>query len=132
MPHPEIVSILLAGLIINAADIGVTLLFAAKAWNKVLEGQSIEPSPFTPPFYIIANFIGGGILVYAWLLIASNMTDASAAALVASVTLWFVTRLYGAGHVVMRQMPWHLFAIMSGGLGAGYILAGQFLAYRLG
>jgi hypothetical protein len=32
----------------------------------------------------------------------------------------------------MRQMPWRLFAIMSSGLGLGYVLAGQFIAQWLG
>lgn len=132
MAEPDILSFFLAGLTINAVDIGVTLLFAAKSWNKVLEGQGIRPSPLTPPFYILANFIGGGILIQAFFLIAPLAGSASLAALTASVSLWFVTRLYGLGHVMMRQMPWQLFAIMSGGLGAGYILAGQLIAYRLG
>lgn len=132
MPHSDILTILLAGLTINAVDIGVTLLFAAKPWNKVLEGQNIKPSPFTPPFYIIANFIGGAVLVQLYRLIEPQTGIAGRAALVASLSLWFVTRLYGAGHAVMRQMPWPLFAIMSAGLGAGYLLAGQLIAYRLG
>ena len=132
MPLPDVLTVVFAGLIINAIDIGVTLLFAAKAWNSVLQGQGIQPSPFTPPFYIGANFIGAGILGQAYLLITPYVGNAQLAALAASVSVWFVTRLYGAGHVVMRQIPWQLFAIMSAGLGAGYVLAGQLIAYRLG
>jgi hypothetical protein len=120
--------ILLTGLIINAADIAVTVLFAAKPWTRVLETQGIAPSPFTPPYYIAANFIGGAILIQLYPLMASQYGAGPYTALLASLSLWLVTRIYGGGHVVMRQMPVHLFAIMSAGLGLGYILAGQFLA----
>jgi hypothetical protein len=123
---------LLAGLIINLADIAVTLLFAAKPWNAVLRGQGIEPSGLTPPYYILANFIGGVLLLATYQLMAQVHGSGALVALGASAALWFVTRLYGGGHAVMRQMPWGLFAIMSAGLGLGYVLAGQFIVYWLG
>jgi hypothetical protein len=126
--HSIIATALIAGLIINIADIAITLLFAAKPWNEVLRGQGIAPSPFTPPYYIAANFIGAALLLALYLtLTRANGAGATTAAF-ASLTLWFVTRLYGAGHAVMRQMPWWLFAVMSFGLGLGYLLAGQFIA----
>jgi hypothetical protein len=123
---------LIAGLIVNVADIAITLLFAAKPWNAVLKGQGIEPSPFTPPYYIIANLIGAIFLIATYNLASLSMGNGPKTALVASLSLWFVTRIYGGGHAVMRQMPWWLFAIMSSGLGLGYVLAGQFIAYWLG
>jgi hypothetical protein len=123
---------LIAGLLINVADIAVTLLFAAKPWNLVLEGQGIQPSPFTPPYYIAANFVGAAVLLTVYSLLVKTVGPGASTALLASLGVWFVTRLYGGGHVVMRQMPLWLFAIMSAGLGLGYVLAGQFIAYRLG
>jgi hypothetical protein len=126
-----LITALIAGLIINLADIAITLLFAAKPWNAVLIGQGIEPSPFTPPYYIIANFVGAGFLLAAYQIAAVSLGKGSATAFVTSLSLWAVTRLYGGGHAVMRQIPWWLFAIMSSGLGLGYILAGQFLSYWL-
>jgi hypothetical protein len=122
---------LIAGLIINVADIAITLLFAAKPWNAVLKGQGIEPSPFTPPYYIIANFIGAAFLLASYNMANASLGSGPKTALVASLSLWSVTRLYGAGHAIMRQMPWWLFAVMSSGLGLGYVLAGQFIAYWL-
>lgn len=123
---------LIVGLIINAADIAVTLLFAAKPWNDVLRGQGIAPSPFTPPYYIAANFIGAGFLLAAYGLAVPSLGSGPTTALVVSLSLWAVTRIYGGGHAVMGQMPWRLFAIMSSGLGLGYVLAGQFISYWLG
>ena len=124
-----LITALIAGIIINVADIAVTLLFAAKPWNAVLKGQGIEPSPLTPPYYIIANFVGAGFLFEAYQIAAVSLGKGAVTALVTSLFLWAITRLYGAGHAVMRQMPWRLFTIMSSGLGLGYILAGQFLSY---
>ncbi len=54
-----------------------------------------------------------------------SLAPTPATAAVVSLLLWGVSRLYGAGHVVMGQMPIHIFAIMSGGLLAGYLLGGQ-------
>jgi hypothetical protein len=126
-----ITTTLVAGLLINLADISVTLLFAAKPWNEVLVRQGLKPSPLTPPFYIAANFIGGAILVLAYNMMSQFQLVGPATALLTSLGLWFVTRLYGAGHAVMGQMPWRLFAIMSTGLGLGYVAAGQFIAWAL-
>jgi hypothetical protein len=126
-----LITALIAGLIMNVADIAVTLMFAAKSWNAVLRGQGIEPSPFTPPYYIIANFVGAGFLLAAYQTAIVSMGKGAATAFVTSLSLWAITRLYGGGHAVMGQMPWWLFAIMSSGLGLGYILAGQFLGYWL-
>ncbi len=123
---------LFSGLLINVADIAVTQRFAANPWNRVLEGQGIQPSKLTPPFYIAANFVGAAILLAVYSSLAKIAGSGASTALLASLGLWFVTRLYGGGHVVMRQMPLRLFAIMSAGLGLGYIPAGQFIAYRLG
>ena len=122
---------IIAGFIINLADIAITLLFAAKPWNAVLRSQGIEPSPFTPPYYIIANFVGAGFLIAAYQIAAVSLGKGAITALITSLSLWVVTRLYGGGHAVMRQIPWRLFAIMSSGLGLGYVLAGQFLGYWL-
>jgi hypothetical protein len=119
---------LAAGLIINICDVGVTIAFAAKPWNAVLQGQGLEPSPFTPPYYVSANFIGGFLLACLYALIAQVQGAGSHSALLASFAIWLTTRLYGGGHVVMRQMPLRLFAIMSAGLGLGYALAGQMIA----
>jgi hypothetical protein len=122
---------IIAGFIINLADIAITLLFAAKPWNAVLRSQGIEPSPFTPPYYIIANFVGAGFLIAAYQIAAVSLGKGAITALITSLSLWVVTRLYGGGHAVVRQIPWRLFAIMSSGLGLGYVLAGQFLGYWL-
>jgi hypothetical protein len=122
---------IIAGFIINLADIAITLLFAAKPWNAVLRSQGIEPSLFTPPYYIIANFVGAGFLIAAYQIAAVSLGKGAITALITSLSLWVVTRLYGGGHAVMRQIPWRLFAIMSSGLGLGYVLAGQFLGYWL-
>ena len=123
---------LIAGLVINVADIAVTLLFAAKPWTSVLRTQGIEPSLLTPPYYISANFLGAALLVAAYGTLAAVRGPGAATALIASLALWAVTRLYGGGHVVMRQMPLYLFAIMSSGLGLGYVLAGQVIAWWIG
>jgi hypothetical protein len=125
--HTTLATALLAGLIINLADIAITLMFAAKPWNEVLRGQGIAPSMLTPPYYIMANFIGAAILVVLYTTLAATSMSGPSAAFLASTSIWFVSRLYGGGHVVMRQMPLWLFAVMSAGLGLGYVLAGQFV-----
>jgi hypothetical protein len=48
-------------------------------------------------------------------------------ALISSLLVWFTTRVYSGGHVVMGQMPIGIFLIMSTGLGLGYIAGGQVL-----
>jgi hypothetical protein len=120
---------LVAGLIINIVDVATTLAFAAKPWNAVLASQGIAPSPLTPPYYVFANFVGGFVLFGLYAILVKLWGEGANVALAASIAIWFVTRLYGGGHVVMRQMPLRLFAIMSTGLGLGYLVAGQFIAY---
>lgn len=127
-----LVTVLLAGAILNAADIAVTLLFAAAPWNAVLRSQGLVPSNWTPPYYILVNFLGAAMLFWVYHTLAQIGAAGAMTALTASLSVWFVTRIYGGGHVVMRQMPLWLFAVMSGGLGLGYILAGQFIAYWVG
>jgi hypothetical protein len=127
-----LVTAILAGVILNAADIAVTLLFAARPWNAVLLSQGLMPSAWTPPYYIIVNFIGAAVLLTTYRLLAQVEGTGAATALIASLSIWFVTRMYGGGHAVMGQMPVRLFAIMSAGLALGYVLAGQFIAYWIG
>jgi hypothetical protein len=127
-----LVTVFLAGVILNAADIAITLLFAAKPWNAVLRSQGLVPSPWTPPYYIIVNFIGAAVLLTTYKLLAQVEGTGAVTALIAGLSIWFMTRIYGGGHAVMGQMPVRLFAIMSAGLGLGYILAGQFIAYWIG
>jgi hypothetical protein len=52
-------------------------------------------------------------------------------ALISSLLVWFTTRIYGGGHVLMGQMPIGIFMIMSTGLGLGYIAGGQMLGVLL-
>jgi hypothetical protein len=127
-----LVTAILAGVILNAADIAVTLLFTARPWNAVLLSQGLMPSAWTPPYYIIVNFIGAAVLLTTYRLLAQVEGTGAATALIASLSIWFVTRMYGGGHAVMGQMPVRLFAIMSAGLALGYVLAGQFIAYWIG
>ena len=125
-------SALLAGLIINVADIGCTLLFAAQAWTVELRRQGLAPSKLTPPYYVLANFAGGLALCYTYLRFAQATAPGIDTALAAALLLWLISRLYGGGHVVMGQMPSRIFATMSAGLGLGYVLAGQALRLLLG
>jgi hypothetical protein len=127
-----LVTAILAGVILNAADVAVTLIFAATPWNAVLRGQGLAPSAWTPPYYIIVNFIGAAVLLATYRVLAQVDGAGAATAMIASLSVWFVTRIYGGGHAVMGQMPLRLFAIMSAGLGLGYMLAGQFIAYWMG
>jgi hypothetical protein len=103
-----IATALIAGAIVNVADIAVTLMFAAKPWNEVLVRQGISPSPLTPPYYIAANFIGAALLLALYQTLAALHGAGAQTALTASIALWFVTRIYGGGHAVMKQMPWKL------------------------
>lgn len=116
---------LLAGFVINACDVAVTVAFAATEWESVLRSQGLTPSSWTPPFYVSATFLGGVIWVAVYAVFRRSLAPTPATAAVVSLLLWGVSRLYGAGHVVMGQMPTHIFAIMSGGLLAGYLLGGQ-------
>jgi hypothetical protein len=116
-----------AGLTINALDIACTLLFAAKPWEDELRRQGLEPRNFTPPYYILVNFIGGFILTFVYLKFAQTFDSGVVTGIISSLLIWIVTRIYGGGHVVMGQMPIGIFAIMSTGLGIGYIAGGQLL-----
>jgi hypothetical protein len=118
---------LLAGLFINICDVTVTVTTVAKKWNAVLENQGIKPSPFTPPYYITASFISGIVLAWTISVFAAKYGLTRETALIASLLLWVISRLYGAGHVVMGQMPFSIFSIMSIGLCLGFIVAGQFV-----
>jgi hypothetical protein len=122
---------LAAGFTINLLDVCCTLLFAVKPWGTELRRQGLEPRKATPPYYVVTNFVGGAILTFVYLQFAKSMGPSALTALVASLMLWLVTRIYGGGHVVMGQMPFKIFLIMSGGLGLGYIGAGQAIHFLL-
>jgi hypothetical protein len=122
-----VLAALAAGFAINALDIGCTLLFAAKQWEAELRRQGLEPRNFTPPYYILTNFIGGFILTFVYVQFAKSCGFGVTTALTSSLLVWFTTRIYGGGHVVMGQMPIRIFATMSAGLGLGYIVGGQLL-----
>lgn len=123
---------LAAGLTINVLDIACTLRFAAKLWEAELRRQGLEPRKWTPPYYIATNFLGGMLLTFVYLQFARSMGGGGLAALAASLVLWSGSRIYGGGHVVMGQMPIRIFAVMSTGLGLGYVAAGQVLQVLLG
>lgn len=123
---------LAAGFAINLLDICCTLLFAAKPWEAELRRQNLKPRKLTPPYYIITNFVGGLILTFVYLQFAKAQGAGIATALVSSLVIWLVSRIYGGGHVVMGQMPLRIFLIMSIGLGLGYVAGGQVLNLLLG
>jgi hypothetical protein len=127
-----VLAALAAGFAINALDIGCTLLFAAKLWEAELRRQGLEPRNFTPPYYILTNFTGGFILTFTYIQFAKSLGLSVTTALICSVLVWFTTRIYGGGHVVMGQMPIDIFLIMSVGLGVGYVAGGQVLHALLG
>jgi hypothetical protein len=122
--HYPVLAALAAGLTINVVDVGSTLLFAAKPWEKELRRQGLEPRAATPPYYVLTNFVGGLLLAYVSLRFASSLGNTVSTTLKASLVMWLTTRIYGGGHVVMGQMPPRIFAVMSTGLCAGYLLAG--------
>ena len=122
---------LLGGLLINLCDVTVTVTTVAKKWNSVLESQGIKPSPFTPPYYISASFIAGIILAWTITVISEKYGMTRQTALIASLLLFTISRLYGAGHVVMGQMPIKIFSIMSFGLLLGFIAGGQIIYWYL-
>ncbi len=127
-----VLATLAAGLTINVLDIVCTLLFAAKPWEAELRRQGLEPRNFTPPYYILTNFIGGFILTFVYLQFAKTLGSGVTTAAISSLVVWLTTRIYGGGHVVMGQMPIDIFLIMSTGLGLGYIAGGQVLHALLG
>jgi hypothetical protein len=122
---------LLGGLLINVCDVTVTVTTVAKKWNSVLESQGIKPSSFTPPYYVSASFIAGIILAWTITVLSAKYGMTRQTALVASLLLFTISRLYGAGHVVMGQMPLKIFSIMSFGLLLGFIAGGQIIYWYL-
>jgi hypothetical protein len=122
---------LAVGLTINVFDITCTLLFAAKPWEAELRRQGLEPRNTTPIYYIITNFIGGLLLTFVYGQFAQTLGAGAIAAIIASLLVWSLTRIYGGGHVVMGQMPIAIFLVMSTGLGIGYVAGGQLLALLL-
>lgn len=123
---------LITGLTINVADVACTLAFAAKPWEAELRRQGLAPSKFTPPYYILTNFVGGLLLTIIYTQFARSLGSGVATALTASLLVWAITRIYGGGHVVMGQMPLSIFAVMSSGLAFGYLVGGQVLRWLLG
>jgi hypothetical protein len=122
---------LLGGFFINLCDVTITVTTVAKKWNAVLESQGLKPSPFTPPYYVTASFIAGIALAWTITVLAVKYGLTRETALIASLLLWGISRLYGAGHVVMGQMPIKIFTIMSFGLLLGFIVAGQVVFWYL-
>jgi hypothetical protein len=123
---------LAAGFVINLLDVGCTLMFAVKPWEAELRRQGLAPRKLTPPYYVTVNFIGGLLLTFVYLQFANNLGPSAKTAFIASALLWLVTRIYGGGHVVMGQIPLKIFLLMSGGLGLGYVVAGQMVRYLIG
>jgi hypothetical protein len=122
---------LLGGLFINLCDVTVTVTTVAKKWNAVLVSQGLKPSLFTPPYYVSASFIAGIILAWTITVMAAKYGMTRETALMASLLLFTISRLYGAGHVVMGQMPVEIFSIMSLGLLLGFIAGGQAIYWYL-
>jgi hypothetical protein len=126
-----ILSGLLGGLLINICDVTVTVSTVAKKWNAVLQSQGIKPSAFTPPYYVSASFIAGIILAWTITVLSAKYGMTRETALIGSLLLFAISRLYGAGHVVMGQMPLKIFSIMSFGLLLGFIAGGQVIYWYL-
>lgn len=118
---------LLAGLCMNVCDVTVTVTTVAKRWTGVLESQGLRPSPFTPPYYVTANFLAGIGMAFLLSVFAASFGMSRQTALMVSLCLWAISRLYGAGHVVMRQMPLDIYSVMSAGLLLGMVVGGQVL-----
>lgn len=122
MSYP-LIGALAAGVTINVLDVGNTLLFAAKPWEAELRRQGLEPRKLTPPYYVVTNLLGGFLLAYVYANFADSMGTTMSTAIVSGFTVWLATRIYGGGHVVMGQMPFRIFAVMSSGLAVGYLVA---------
>jgi hypothetical protein len=116
---------LLSGFLINLCDVTITVTTVATAWNAELARQDIAPNPFTPLYYVSASFVAGALLVWLYRHLSSSRGATAGTALRASMLLWGISRLYGGGHVVMGQMPFWIFGIMSSGLLLGLVVAGQ-------
>jgi hypothetical protein len=130
MSNPILVS-LISGLLINLFDVGITVAFAATPWTTELRRQGISPNRWTPPYYVTTSFVAGALLVWLYPILAVARGPSVSTALVTSVLMWLLTRIYGAGHVVMRQMPLQIFAVMSSGLLLSFIAAGQVVRWLL-
>jgi uncharacterized protein involved in cysteine biosynthesis len=132
----SIVQIIIAGLIggffINLCDVSVTVAFAAREWAKVLENQGINSNKFTPPYYVSASFVAGIVLAWTIVVLAFKYGLNPVTGVISSLFLYGISRLYGAGHVVMRQMPLKIFTIMSSGLLLGFLVAGQVIVWYFG
>jgi hypothetical protein len=124
-PLQIIISGLLGGFFINLCDVTITVATVAKKWNAVLQRQGLKPSFFTPPYYVSASFIAGILLAWVIYIISAKYGLTRQTALVAPLLLWGTSRLYGAGHVIMGQMPLGIFLIMSLGLLLGFVAGGQ-------
>jgi hypothetical protein len=122
---------LLGGFFINFCDVIITITTVADAWNKVLLGQGIAFNPMTPSYYIAASFIAGILLCWTISTLSFKYGLTRQTALRASFLLWGISRLYGMGHVVMGQMPLHIFVIMSLGLLLGFVVSGQVIFWYL-
>jgi hypothetical protein len=120
---------LIGGFFINLCDVTVTVSTVADAWNQVLINQGIAINPLTPAYYVSASFVAGIILCWAIATLSFKYELSGQTALRSSFLLWGISRLYGMGHVVMGQMPIHIFAIMSAGLLLGFVVGGQMI-YR--
>jgi hypothetical protein len=123
---------LATGIAINLADVGCTLLFAAKPWEAELKRQGLEPSNITPVYYVLVNFCGGLLLSFVYIQFAKSLGSGVITAAIASILVWSITRIYGGGHVVMGQMPFQIFAVMSSGLAFGYVFGGQVFRLLIG
>jgi hypothetical protein len=126
-----IIAGLIGGFFINLFDVTVTVTTVAKKWNAVLESQGLKPSAFTPPYYVSASFVAGILLAWAIIVFSAKFGMTRENALMASLVLFGISRLYGAGHVVMKQMPLKIFSIMSFGLLLGFIAGGQMIFWHL-
>jgi hypothetical protein len=122
---------LLGGFFINVFDVLTTVLTVANDWNKVLISQGITINPLTPAYYVSSSFVAGIILCYLIVVCSKQYGLNRKTALMCSILLWCMTRLYGMGHVVMGQMPLWIFAIMSTGLLVGFIAGGQIIYGQL-
>jgi hypothetical protein len=118
---------LIGGFFINLCDVTITVSTVADAWNQVLIGQGIAINPLTPAYYVSASFVAGIILSWTISTLSFRYKFTQQTALRASFLLWGISRLYGMGHVVMGQMPIHIFTIMSAGLLLGFIIGGQMI-----
>jgi hypothetical protein len=82
---------LITGFTINVADVGCTLMFAAKPWEAELRRQGLTPSPLTPPCYILTNFVGGLLLTIVYTQFAHSLAPGMWTAVIASLLVWLTT-----------------------------------------